>query len=295
MILLIIPLVILSVGSSLVYKLNKQSSLVTVFGSVFFSTIITAVAFAISFTFSHGQFDNFTPIIGVLFFAKAICWLFQVWIWVKAIKHVPVSIADPFTLIKMLLLAGASWLVFADIISVWEITLVLCVFGAAFAMGILQHRQEAQSGNRKYKLGLFLIAIWVTSAVLNTIATRYMADAGVNIFTYAFLLSMLSLALAIVWLVARRQSIIATFKTVVRDKIQYGIAITDIVPTYFYIPLALVMNLGVLDAILNMSTAIVILCGVVFLHERIRWYIYPFMIISITGSILLALISGHVI
>ena len=268
----------------------------TVFGSVFFSAIITAVMFALSFTFSTGQFENFSPIIWALFFAKDFCWLFQVWIWVKAIKHVPVSIADPFTLIKILLLAGMSWLIFADVISSIEIVLVLAIFGACFTMGILQHRQEEQSGNGgNYKIGLALIAVWIVSAVLNTCATRYMADAGVNMFTYCALLSAISLVLAIVWLLFIRQSVLGTLKTVVRDKIQYGIAITDIVPTYFYIPLALVMNLGVLDAILNMSTTLVILCGVIFLREKIRWYIYPFMAIAITGSILLALISNHLI
>ena len=290
--LLLIPLIASYVLSSLVYKWNRQSPLVTIFSFAFFGTIITAVMFALSFAWTKTQFDNLSWDVWLLILARAAITILQIFLWVKGIKYVPVSIADPFSLNNMLFLLGFSWVIFGDALPWWSILLVVIIYVTCFIMGILQHKQEGTTGNAKnYAKGLAWIFLWTVAATGGTLLTRYIAE-DINIFTMAFIKSAFVLALCLLLIIVCRQSIVKIFKTVIGDKVQYGIGFFDNINIYFYIPLALVMNLGVLDAITVTATIIVILIGVVFMKEKLRWYIYPFMIAAIACSVALAVLSG---
>ena len=293
MILLLIPLIVLGVLSSLVYKWNRQSPIVSIFSSTFFGTIICGVMFAVSFAWTRTQFHNISWLVMLIMFVKGIFWIAQVFVWVRGIKYVPVSIADPFTMVNMLVLLGLSWLIFSDAVSYLEIVLVIIVFGACLTMGMLQHKQEKTTSNHKrYIIGMLWISLWVLLSTINTCATRFVAEEGLNIFTFCFLECVFAfpLTLLVIWFCG--VSLKETFKKSIGDEIQYGIGVVDNVPTYLWIPLALTMNLGILEAITVLSTVITIIIGVIFMREKLRWYIYPFIIAVITSSVILAVLSG---
>jgi len=78
---------------------------------------------------------------------------------------------------------------------------------------------------------------------------------------------------------ATRQNPLRTIRNVWKDKILFAASITDNFWMIMYVPLALSMNIGLLDSILVASTVLTILCGRILLKEKVPWYGYIFMAI----------------
>ena len=69
------------------------------------------------------------------------------------------------------------------------------------------------------------------------------------------------------------------------------VAIPDNFWVLFYLPLALTMNIGLLDAILVSATALTVVAGVIILKEKVHWRSYIMIAIILGCAIAISLLS----
>ena len=286
-------MILVGVGSSLFYKVNKHNSWVTLFAHMFWSFIIFGIAFGIGFAVH----DNALRGLGdwrawMWMVVNSICYILCIATWVQGIKTVPVSIAEPFAQIRMFSLLAVSWVLFSDVVTFVQVMLVGAIFVACVVMGYLQYRTERIKSPRAFLIGMMWLCLWVILSTINMTSLKGVVDAGVHVTTYGFITTLIPVAMFLPFFLWSRTPIIGSLRNAVTNKSLVGIGFCDNIWCFFYMPIVAVMNMGVLDAIAVTSTVLVVLCGVLLLKERIRWYIYPFIFVVIGCSIALSLLSG---
>jgi len=89
-----------------------------------------------------------------------------------------------------------------------------------------------------------------------------------------------------------RRNPVKSLKQNLKQPLQYGIAITDSLWLFLYLPLVTAMNLGVLNATSRISTAIIVLGGIFIFKERPRLVSYFFIAGVIGIGVALAFLSS---
>ncbi|MCL2228310.1 MAG: hypothetical protein FWC00_00610 [Firmicutes bacterium] len=291
--LLLIPLVVMGVASSLFYKLNNRGTLVTLFAQIMWAFIVFSIAFGVGFAVHDDVLRGVNWASMGLILLSVVFLILCIVTWVLGIKYVPISIASPFTQMSMIFLLGASWLIFGDNVGTAEIVLVLIIFFACIMKGYFQYKQEpCKLKSKELLIGLLWLFLWVVCVTANIVTKReIVGNLDVHVTTFNFFRSSISVAVCFVALLIFRVPIKSTLKDTFTNKNLVGIGLMDSPSALFFLPLAIVMNLGVLDAILTITTVLTVLAGVVLLKEKIRpSTIIPIAII-IACSIALALVS----
>jgi len=289
--LLLIPAIVTSVVGSLVYKKNDKPSYMALFSNIVWGVIIGAVSFGLGFILFDDVFANITwATMGMIIFQSVIGSL-CVLTWAKGVKDVPCSIADPFSQMRMFFMLGISWLIFNDTATSIDIILVCVIFLACMTMGIWQYKSEQHKGSKKYFWGLLWLCVWVLLSTANLGSMRMIADNGVHITTFVFFSGFITALICLPVFFFTKKINKETLQCSFKDKWLAGIGITDNIWILFYIPLAMVLNLGVLDAIMVVAPALVVVFGLFLFREKIKWYIYPLIVIILGCAIALSLLS----
>jgi hypothetical protein len=194
----------------------------------------------------------------------------------------------------MFLLLAVSWALFGDKVGYVSIILIVGVFIACVIIGFIQYKTEKQHANAKnYVRGLIWLLAWVGLSVANLTVLKQAVISQVDIVTFVTIeqatYTMLAFIILLVWCYRTKTSVKRSVKEVLRYPIHTGIGSTYLADL-MYIPLLLVFNMGVLDAIM-VTTIVVVIASVIFLKEKIRWYVYPFIGIIIGCSVALSLLG----
>jgi drug/metabolite transporter (DMT)-like permease len=257
------------------------------------------IAFILNFAITKHPFAHFTLEVYGLIVLKAIIVLLCIFTWVKGIKHVPASIADPFTYLRMLGLLVVSWLLMGDKVDLTSIILTFTVSVSCVSIGIFQAKTEKLSQNVKnYAKGMMWLVAWMAASILNITTFKHIAKTGVNFVTMIFFeqatYAALSLIVLVFFIARQKQGIVRpllhSFDQVIRDPWLIGIGSTYL-GDLLYIPLLLVLNMGVLDAIMSVNMVLVVLISTIFYKEKIHPLVYPFIVIIVGCSIALSLLA----
>ena len=124
----------------------------------------------------------------------------------------------------------------------------------------------------------------------NIALIRYIGD-SIHVITLVMVATFIFPVFSIITLLSTKQSPIKTIKELWKDKVLMAVAIPDTFWVLFYIPLALRMNIGLLDAILVSATALTVIAGVVILKEKVRWYSYIIIAIILGCAVAISLLN----
>ena|GEM_PF-1690900 len=153
--------------------------------------------------------------------------------------------------------------------------------------------ETIQSKNEKtYWRGIIYFAIALSCFLITQVLTRVLADSGQSLFTITFFNAVVIFATVLIVFAFLRKNPIKTLKVNLKSPAQYGIAVTDSLWLFLYIPLVMAMNLGVLNATSRVSTALVVLIGIFLFKEKPHKVSYPIIAAIIGIGIALAFLSS---
>ena len=286
---LTVALVLIAAIEGICWKANRQSPLDTIFGISVIGVFFALAIFGLSFSWEDAPFANltwttvgWTALINVLV-------IIRVMAWVKILKYVFLSVADPLSLLWLVFLTFFSWLIFGGSLGGWEIGAVALILVSGMALGF---GQRSERGHRNYKLGLAFLVLWLVAAVTNELLAKQITIEGLAPATYSALRFLIIVPMCLVLYLVLRRNPIKTLKSVCRDKIIIAISFLFAVGTVVYMTLLVGMNVGVLHSILTAATPLVVLMSIFIFKERLRWYNYIFIALILVGAVGLALLSG---
>jgi drug/metabolite transporter (DMT)-like permease len=287
--LLLGALILNNVLCSICYKRTNRSAAVTLFSDAVWGVIIFIFAFCISFAFYENVFVGVNTKIVFLICLHALSMVFCVLTWALSVKHVHMSIAEVISMSRMLFLLVLSWLIFNDTVRVVGICLVVLIFVSCAVLGLLQFNTEnKQNLGKRYIFGVSFLGAWVLFATISGLLMKEINISPILPTTYCLIVGLAFFAISLPVLLLSRQKFRQSIRACFCDKAQIGIGITDNIWMFFYIPLAIFMNLGVLEAMLQISTVLVVLWGVIIMREKISLWAYPLIIIVIVASVILS-------
>ena len=135
-------------------------------------------------------------------------------------------------------------------------------------------------------MAIFVCRINIGANLLN----RHIGGLGVNVFTFMIVFTMLCLFFEGLVLIGTKQNLIRVIKENWKDKIFIGASVGAIW-MLFFIPLSLVMNIGLIDAIMVSATALTILASRIFLKEKMRWFSYVLIAIILGCAVVIGILS----
>ena len=289
-VLLIVYIVVLAAWN-LLFKINKKPTLQSMYVISFWGIILALVAFGINFIFVDNPFRNLTwPIVGFIAL-RALIGISTLFCWIKAMKYIHISIADPVFLARLFPLLAIGWLVFDDVVSVVAIVLTIVIFVTCLVLGFTQYKFEKDK-SKNYLRGLFWLVVCMCFSIPNAFLTRYIAGFGIDVVVFILIALACSFLYNNVIQFATRQNPIKTLRGAWKDKVLFAASIPDNFWMLFWIPLALNMNIGVLDAILVAGTVLTILGGIILLKERVPKIAFIFMAIILGCAIALSIITA---
>ena len=145
---------------------------------------------------------------------------------------------------------------------------------------------------KDYWRGIVFFIIAMSCFLGSQLLTRVLADSGQSMFTITFFNSGAILFFTLLIFAIFRRNPVKSLKQNLKQPLQYGIAITDSLWLFLYLPLVTAMNLGVLNATSRISTAIIVLGGIFIFKERPRLVSYFFIAGVIGIGVALAFLSS---
>jgi drug/metabolite transporter (DMT)-like permease len=280
------------------WKKNRQSLHVTLLGTTFWSLIAVIIAFAISFALPHNGFTNYSWLAFGLVSAQAVLVVFNILLWVAIMRCMPLSIAEPVALFRVILLTVLAFLIFGGALSVTKILLVVAIFLAVVGISLLQTIGKKRQIDKNYLKGFLLLFIWVLTSVGINLINQYVVgpvrfgNLGVPPITHATIQTILVFAVALIYfLIKRPREIKPAFGIILKNKIHMGIGASGVFGRVcFTIVLAFTgMNVGVLTAIQMATVALVVIYSVIFLKERPKLLSYFLIAVTIGCAVALSL------
>ncbi|MCL2846804.1 MAG: hypothetical protein FWE38_03880 [Firmicutes bacterium] len=289
---LIIPMVLAFAVENILWKRNRLKPLTSLIGNAIWRFVFVMSVFLVFLAImGDGVFDGLTWGVVGLTFTLHIFGVSAVMLWVKTMQNLCVSIAEPLSLFRIIPLTLLSWVIFGGRLTVWEILLVTLIFLLCGSLGFFQGRTEADKGC--FKKGVCYIALWTCCVVSMDLIINHMSYTGVHPITFSALRAITFLMVAsTVFLIFKRGGRITAIKTVLRNKIMIAIGAIFAVHSILFITLLLhIDNVGILTAIGVASVPLVVLWGVVFMRDRLRWYSFVFIAMIVACVAALTIIS----
>ena len=286
---LLIPYILLLGFGNILYKINKQPVLKTMFMVNFWSVLLGAALLGLSFIWTDDPFENLTwtafgfIVLRSLFGASAFfCFL-------QAVKRLPVSIVEPVSVAQIFPLLFIGWAVFGDVVTVVAGTLAVVIFVMSVLLGLSAKEKSEQNTPKNYLIGLLWLLGFILLSTGVTTMVRQVGGLGVNVILFVTIHVFIVFALNNIFLLATRQSPLKVLKELHRDKVLMAVTLRDNFWVVFHMPLALMMNIGVLEAILVSSSALTVLLGRVLLKEKIKWHSYVLIAVILVAAVLISL------
>ncbi|MCL2846227.1 MAG: EamA family transporter [Firmicutes bacterium] len=143
--LLVIPMVIASTAEALLWKKNKRGPLEAAGGSALWGLVLSAVVFAVTVFIGQDVFANITWQNIGLIVAVNVFTIICVGSWVMVLRNMPISIASPISLVRLVFLVFFSWLIFGGDLSIWQILVVGLIFIVCAMLGYFSERTPAST------------------------------------------------------------------------------------------------------------------------------------------------------
>jgi len=261
---------------NLLFKINKKPALQTMYVISFWGVILALIAFGINFIFTSDPFANITWGIVGFIALRTLTGVLFLFCWIKAMKYLHISIADPIFLARLFPLLVLGWVVFGDAVSVVAIVLTVAIFLTCLLLGFVQYRFE-KGKNNNFLRGLLWLGICMCLSVPSVFLTRYIGGFEIDVVVFILISTIFSFIINNIIQFAAKQNPLKTLKEGWNDKILFFASIPDNFWKLFWVPLALNMNIGVLDAILVASTVLTIIGGIFLLKEQVPRVAYAFM------------------
>jgi len=259
----------------------------------FWGTIFLAIIFGFSFIFFDNPFSYLTWQVFGLIVLRAFAGVIVFVCYLQAIKHLPLSVIRPLTLIKIFPLIILGDIIFGDAVTITVLVIAIVIFTAGFLLGIFSNERknkDASTTRRQYTISLVWFAFFVLCNIGTNLLTRHIGGIGVNVFTFALIFTTISLVIETIILVATKQSPLRVLKENWNDKILFGASIGDSFWLLFFVPLSLAMNLGLVDAIMVSAIALAVVASRLFLKEKIRIESYILIAIILGGAIAIGIL-----
>ena len=301
-------MIIAFAAETILWKRNKLSTLDALFANAFWRFVFVVLAFFLLW-----------PIMGTdeMFYRvgwETVGWAFAIQIfgagaiiaWAQTMKNMAVSLAQPLSLFRTIPITLASFLIFRGELSIWQILLVIAISVFCFSLGYFQGRQEIKStkdGN--YKKGVLFLLLWIFCFSSIDIMVQAAARTGANPITFsAIRVFAFFLTSALIYIILRRRHLREGFSNVFKkDRNMKYIGIMFAVSSLLFIVLLAGMpainlprmeNAGVLSALVVASVPLVVLYGVIFNKDRIKWYSFVLMALVIFSVIALTMFTTGV-
>ncbi|MCL2846639.1 MAG: hypothetical protein FWE38_03025 [Firmicutes bacterium] len=291
--LLVIPMVLLLTLESLLWKRNRRAPMVSLLGTTVWSLVFVAIAFFATLPFEDTPFQNYSwEIIGftVLQVTFIIC---NILLWVKIMRKVPLSVAEPIALFRIILLTVFAWIIFGGALTTVQIILGSVIFLSCMALGYIQGKNKAHlTTDRDMGGGMFLLFLWVLTSVGINLVTQQIMRSGVRPITHATIQNIFILVVVIVmFLIRQPRELGHAFKTILRDRNHIGIGFGGAVGRIcFSFALSIFsVNVGLLTAVQVATVALVVALSAVIYKEKVRWYAYPLIIAIIVSATVISL------
>jgi len=290
--LLIIGMILFLTFESLLWKKNRKSPLVTLFGTTAWSLVFVGAAFLIMLTFTDNMFANLTwAYFGFLAIQVGLITI-NIVLWVHIMKVMPLSIAEPLTLLRVILLALFAFWIFSSPLSVPQIILGSAIVLGVMALGLIQGKKKA-FGEENYRKGILLVLLWVASSVTLNLINQHIMRMGVHPMTHPTLqTALMFVAVTAFFIIAKPKEFLPACKTVFTNKIFMGIGLGGVGGRLcFFFALSIFgVNIGILTALQVAAVALVVALSALFYKERVKWYSYVIILIIIGAATALSLV-----
>lgn len=301
--LLLIPMILFFTVENLLWKKNKHSPLESLFGVAFWSVIAVAIGFCISLIWTPQPFANYTWTVFGFVTLQAMLVVFNILLWVLIMKLMPVSIAEPISMVRVFLMALFSLWIFGSPISLMQGILISSIFLSCVTVSLLQTIGKKKSTpnivDRNHAIGLALVFVWVlTSVGINLINQHvlspvFLGGLGVPPITHATIQTLMVFVFALIVLTCYKpQKLLPTMRIILTDKVHIGIGASGVFARICFSAILYytAMNVGILNAFEMASTALVVIGGVVLFKERPKLVSYFFIAIIIACAVSLSLV-----
>jgi len=285
----------------LLWKKNRKSPLQTLFGATFWSLIAITIVFATSLIYDDSPFRNIDlAVMGWICLQVALI-VVNVLLWVQIMRCLPLSIAEPIALSRLIFITLLAAVLFPLVASItnWQIVCVVVIFLSCIAIGFFQGKYKRREMDANYPKGLILLVFWVLSISALGLIIQYLlmptflGGRGVNPMAMNMIQILLVFAVCVtIYLIKKPKELWATIKESFNDKVHMGIGASGV---YGRICISVIialtgMNRGILEAIQMAAVALIVLYCVIFWKERPRLIAYFFIALTIAGAVILSLI-----
>ena len=309
---LILGMVVAATAEALCWKKNQRGPLDTLIGSALWGAIIATPVLLITLLTADDVFQHVTlAVIGHTLLVNLFT-MICIMAWVMVLKNMPISIAKPISLVRLVFLTFFSWLIFGGELGAWQIIMVGLIFVFCSSLGYLQGKDAGTSNtmsctsgplgqcgpscvitckaNPDFKKGLLYMGIWVTSLIALEMFAKTVMETGIRSTTYVFVRFWLLFIVVIPLLFIYKNGFKKT-KAACLDKYVIAIGILwATVSTFFNTLLGQGMNVGIVSAINTASVPLVIIGGVLIFREKVKWYSYIFIALILACAVVLSLL-----
>ena len=155
---------------------NQRLPLATqLLGIGFWRLVFTLVGSAIFIAIDAAAYFNGIDFIQILIVSGlALLLICQIYFWLVAAKNSPVSILDPIALTRIAIFGFASWMLFGEALTPYQITLMGLVMLAAMALGWSQSSTEKNKTEKRYNMskGLLFLGLWLICACTRNLVSK---------------------------------------------------------------------------------------------------------------------------
>jgi len=296
-------MVLASSIESLLWKKNKYGPFDTMIVSGLWGFLLGALVLPFAIIWNDNIFANITGMTILYTIMVNIFTIICVAAWVMVIRNMPVSIADPLSLVRLVFLLFFSMLIFGGVISIWEIILVGAIFILCSALGFIQGRKTGANSimacscgplgqcgpacvtpaecTQNFTKGIAYMILWVASLVALEMFATAAIRGGIFPPTYIFirfgLFFVMSLPIVLVF-----KSEVVKNPRILFDRWLAGIGALWALASIFFNTLMRTLNVGVVSALSTATVPIVVIGGVFIFKEKVKWhsYIIIFMILA---------------
>lgn len=280
------------------YKYFKENKITVILGVCFF----TFAFFGITF-FVYSLINSELLLANINFFSlystfiNAILYMIGILLWILAVKNIYVSIAAPLSNFQIVLTTFFSWLLFADVLSVYEIIILIVLLVACVLLGFETNKQSAKKNkieSKKFLIGLMFLTLWIVATVTRNILTKTVILNSLHPVTFQtfkfFFASLVSAVLFLIFNRKKKGEMANQLRTVIKNKWYYFIGIANTVSGIIFLLLIQNHNIGLIQAMANLSSVLIIIYSRLVFKEKISILSYFYIGAIIVSAVLLSFI-----
>lgn len=275
------------------YLYNRKTDVV--FGVCFWAFVFLSIIACIMAGLNFEQFNQNlnSKTAGYIFMTSCLS-IGKIFSWYSALTKLNISIVKPLTQTKTVLLAIFSWILFGDKLTIIQIVLISLITAAcaclAFTQGQMNSADSVVKQNEKkknFKLGMVFLSIWIAISTVSNLLQKHIMNTDMHFVTYEFFYHAFDFLIILAIVLFINKGRISSTVAQVKNKWYIVIGLTYTVSGLIWVYIIKNQNLGLILALFNISTVLLVLSGRYFFKEKISWQMYAFICVILVSSILL--------